>query len=151
MLQNLVTTPETEPDADTIIIDGAALVHSLPPWISKTFEEYAMFDVLPTIQAYSTKYNRTDIVFDVYHQSSLKAEIRSKRGRGVRRRVTKEGKIPSNWRNFLRVNDNKVELFNFLTDKIAHMSSQNVVIVTQGRRCCQQPNYQSGWGGTMQS
>ena len=131
ILQNLVTTPETEPDADTIIIDGAALVHSLPPRISKTFEEYAMFDVLPTIQAYSTKYNRTDIVFDVYHQSSLKAEIRSKRGRGVRRRVTKEGKIPSNWQNFLRVNDNKVELFNFLADKIAHMSSQNVVIVTK--------------------
>ena len=97
ILQNLVTTPETEPDADTIIIDGAALVHSLPPRISKTFEEYAMFDVLPTIQAYSTKYNRTDIVFDVYHQSSLKAEIRSKRGSGVRRRMTKEGKIPSNW------------------------------------------------------
>ena len=131
ILQNLVTTPETEPDADTIIIDGAALVHSLPPRNSKTFEEYAMFDVLPTIQAYSTKYNRTDIVFDVYHQSSLKAETRSKRGRGVRRRVTKEGKIPSNWRNFLRENDNKVELFNFLADKIAHMSSQNVVIVTK--------------------
>lgn len=131
ILQNLVTTPETEPDADTIIIDGAALVHSLPPRISKTFEEYAMFDVLPTIQAYSTKYNRTDIVFDVYHQSSLKAETRSKRGRGVRRRVTKEGKIPSNWRNFLRENDNKVELFNFLADKIGHMSSQNVVIVTK--------------------
>ena len=131
ILQNLVTTPETEPDADTIIIDGAALVYSLPPRISKTFEEYAMFDVLPTIQAYSTKYNRTDIVFDVYHQSSLKVEIRSKRGRGVRRRVTKEGKIPSNWRNFLRVNDNKVELFNFLADKIAHMSTQNVVIVTK--------------------
>ena len=70
-------------------------------------------------------------MFDVYHQSSLKAEIRSKRGRGVRRRVTKEGKIPSNWQNFLRVNDNKVELFNFLADKIAHMSSQNVVIVTK--------------------
>ena len=70
-------------------------------------------------------------MFDVYHQSSLKAETRSKRGRGVRRRVTKEGKIPSNWRNFLRVNDNKVELFNFLADKIAHMSSQNVVIVTK--------------------
>ena len=49
----------------------------------------------------------------------------------MRRRVTKEGKIPSNWRNFLRVNDNKVELFNLLADKIAHMSSQNVVIVTK--------------------
>ena len=84
IFETLIATSETEPDADTIIIDGTALVHSLPPRISKTFEEYAMFDVLPIIQTYSieyTKYKRTDNVFDVYHQSSLKAETRSKRGR----------------------------------------------------------------------
>lgn len=97
ILESQVTTPEAEPDTDTIIIDGAALVNSLPPRSSKTFEEYAMLDVLPRIQAYSTKYKRTDIVFDVYRPSSLKAETRSKRGRGVRRRVTGKGKIPSNW------------------------------------------------------
>lgn len=131
ILENLVTIPENEPDANTVIIDGAALIHSLPPRISKTFEEYAKFDVLPTIRAYSTKYKRTDIVFDVYRQSSLKAETRSKRGRGGRRRVTKDGKIPLNWRNFLRESDNKVELFNFLADHIAQVSSQNVVIVTK--------------------
>ena len=88
IFETLIATSETETDADTIIIDGTALVHSLPPRISKTFEEYAMFDVLRRIQTYSTKYKRTDIVFDVYHQSSLKAETRSKRGRGVRHRVT---------------------------------------------------------------
>ncbi|KAJ8405993.1 hypothetical protein AAFF_G00308810 [Aldrovandia affinis] len=85
ILESQVTTPEAEPDADTIIIDGAA----------------------------------------------LKAETRSKRGRGVRRRVTGKGKIPSNWRNFLRENDNKAELFNFLADKIAHVATPNVVIVTK--------------------
>ncbi|KAJ8415665.1 hypothetical protein AAFF_G00402220 [Aldrovandia affinis] len=97
----------------------------------KGVQEYAMLDVLPTIQAYSTKYKRTDIVFDVYRPSSLKAETRSKRGRGVRRRVTGKGKIPSNWRNFLRENDNKAELFNFLADKIARVATPNVVIVTK--------------------
>jgi len=131
ILESQVTTPEAEPDTDTIIIDGAALVNSLPPRSSKTFEEYAMLDVLPRIQAYSTKYKRTDIVFDVYRPSSLKAETRSKRGRGVRRRVTGKGKIPSNWRNFLRENDNKAELFNFLADKIARVATPNVVIVTK--------------------
>ncbi|KAJ8419194.1 hypothetical protein AAFF_G00006930 [Aldrovandia affinis] len=85
ILESQVTTPEAEPDADTIIIDGAA----------------------------------------------LKAETRSKRGRGVRRRVTGKGKIPSNWRNFLRENDNKAELFNFLADKIARVATPNVVIVTK--------------------
>lgn len=29
---------------DTIITDGAKLVKSLPPWSSKTFEEYVMLD-----------------------------------------------------------------------------------------------------------
>eukprot|EP00745_Piridium_sociabile_P026562 TRINITY_DN4240_c0_g2_i9.p1 TRINITY_DN4240_c0_g2~~TRINITY_DN4240_c0_g2_i9.p1 ORF type:complete len:1084 (-),score=281.98 TRINITY_DN4240_c0_g2_i9:490-3741(-) len=131
ILETHVTSPETEPEADTIIIDGSALVNSLPPRSSKTFEDYAVLDVLPTIQTHSTKYKRTDIVFDVYRPSSLKAETRAKRGRGVRRRVTSNGKIPSNWRNFLRDNDNKTELFNFLADKIAQMATPNVVIVTK--------------------
>jgi len=87
--------------------------------------------VLPTIQAYSTKYQRMDLVFDVYQPSSLKAETRTKRGRGVRRRVESKGKIPQNWQNFLRNNDNKTELFNFLADKISQMSTPNTVIVTR--------------------
>ena len=131
ILESQVTIPEAEPYADTIIIDGAALVNSLPPRSSKTFEEYAMLDILPTIHAYSTKYSRTDIVFDVYRPCSLKAETRLKRGHGVRRRVTGLGKIPSKWQTFLRENDNKAELFNFLADKIAGMATPNVVIVTK--------------------
>ena len=85
--------------------------------------------VLPTIQAYSTKYQRMDLVFDVYQPSSLKT--RTKRGRGVRRRVESKGKIPQNWQNFLRNNDNKTDLFNFLADKISQMSTPNTVIVTR--------------------
>ncbi|KAJ8358245.1 hypothetical protein AAFF_G00020150 [Aldrovandia affinis] len=81
ILESQVTTPEAEPDADTIIIDGAALIKA--------------------------------------------------RTRGETRRVTGKGKIPSNWRNFLRENDNKAELFNFLADKIARVATPNVVIVTK--------------------
>lgn len=124
ILETHVTIPDVEPEADTIIIDGSSLVNSLPPRTSKTFEEYEVLDILPTIQGCLTKYNRTDIVFDVYQPSSLKAEARSKRGRGVRRRVTEKDKVPSNCRNFLRDNDNKTELFNFLADKIAQMAAQ---------------------------
>lgn len=99
ILESQFTTLETE--ADTIIIDGAALVNSLPPRSSKTFEEYTMLDVLPTIHAYSTKYMRTDIVFDVYRPSCLKAESRLKHRCGLRLRVTREGKNPSNRQNFM--------------------------------------------------
>ena len=45
--------------------------------------------------------------------------------------VTRRCKGPSNWRNFLGDNDNKTDLFNFLADKIEHMPSPNMVIVTK--------------------
>ena len=77
------------------------------------------------------KYKRTDIVFDVYKSSSLKNETRSKRGHGVRRRVTSNGKMPTNWRNFLRDNNNKTELFSFLAEQIAQISTPNVNIATK--------------------
>ena len=70
-------------------------------------------------------------MFDVYRPSSLKAEARSKRGHGARRRVTSRCKVPSNWHNFLRDNDNKTDLFNFLADKFEQMPSPNMVIVTK--------------------
>ena len=70
-------------------------------------------------------------MFDVYRPSSLAAEARSKRGHGARRRVTIRCKVPSNWRNFLRDNDNKTDIFNFLADKIEQMPSPNMVIVTK--------------------
>ncbi|KAJ8353458.1 hypothetical protein SKAU_G00210250 [Synaphobranchus kaupii] len=131
IFEDLVPLPDTEPKADGIIIDGSTLINSLPPRTSKTFDEYAALDVLPTIQVYSSKYERTDIVFDVYRKASLKAETRSRRGLGARRRVTDNGKVPRNWRSFLRENDNKTELFNFLADKIVRMHTPNTVIVTK--------------------
>src|SRR6218665_3393901 len=46
------------------------------------------------------------------------AETRSKRGCGVRRRVTGSGKIPSNWRRFLRDNNNKTSSSQMLLTKL---------------------------------
>ena len=131
LLQSQVVIPDTEPEADTIIIDGSALVNSMHPRTSKTFDDYARVHVLPTMQAFSAKYKRTDIVFDIYLPSSLKCETRSKRGKGVRRRVAGGNKMPKNWQSFLRDDNNKTELFHFLADKIAEMHTVNVVIVTK--------------------
>ena len=46
--------------------------------------------------------------------------------------MTNRNKVPSNWRNFLRHNDNKTDLFHFLADKIALMTVANMVVVTKG-------------------
>ena len=114
-LETHFTPPDTEPETSAIILDGSALINALPPRISKTFEEYAVLEVVPQVHAYSCTYIRTDIVFHIYWSPSLKAETRSKRGIGSRRRVTDKGKIPQNWRSFLRDNSNKTDLHFYLT------------------------------------
>ncbi|CAE1315726.1 unnamed protein product [Acanthosepion pharaonis] len=71
VLQTKVELPNTKPETDVLIVDGAFLVNTVTP---KTFEEYARQDILPKVQYYSNNYKRTDINFDVYHESSLKSE-----------------------------------------------------------------------------
>ena len=61
-----------------------------------TFEEYAALEFVSKVQSYCSKYSRIDLVFDVYKSSSLKAETRTKRGFGARRRVSEKGNIPKN-------------------------------------------------------
>ena len=132
ILENYVTTPTDEPSADAIVIDGSELIYTLPPRTSKTFDSYATLDVLPVIKAYTMKYSRTDVVFDVYLPSSLKSETRSCRGQGIRRKVTASGKLPSNWQSCMRDSENKTELFLFLADRIATITSPNLLNVTKG-------------------
>lgn len=38
----------------------------------------------------------------------------------------------SSWHNFLKQNDNKTELFQFLVIRVAQMSAPNLVIITNG-------------------
>ena len=74
ILEGKVTLPDAEPVTDAIIIDGSALVNSLPPRTSKTFAEYAEMEFIPKVVACANRYHRTDIVFDTYQASSLKSE-----------------------------------------------------------------------------
>ena len=58
ILQALVTLPDSEPEGDTIIIDGSALINSLPPRSPKTFADYAKEDILPKVESFGTKFKR---------------------------------------------------------------------------------------------
>eukprot|EP00745_Piridium_sociabile_P026549 TRINITY_DN4240_c0_g1_i3.p1 TRINITY_DN4240_c0_g1~~TRINITY_DN4240_c0_g1_i3.p1 ORF type:complete len:1496 (-),score=398.92 TRINITY_DN4240_c0_g1_i3:837-5324(-) len=132
ILQAQVTLPDREPEGDAIIIDGSALIHAMPPRSTKSFDDYAREDILPKVESYGAKYERVDIVFDVYKKASLKSETRSKRGKGIRRRVTGRSKTPTNWRGFLRDDNNKAELFHFLAEKMCEVETRSTVIVTRG-------------------
>ena len=72
--------PDRDPEGDAIIIDGSAFINAIPPWNSKTFDEYAREDILPKVNYCGGKYDRVDIVFDGYKKSSLKSETKVKRG-----------------------------------------------------------------------
>ena len=71
-----------------------------------------------------------DIVWDRYVEESLKTHARSKRGVGLRRRVEPSSTIPSNWQSFLRVDDNKTELFSFLASSAARIVTSKQLIST---------------------
>ena len=113
-----------------MIIDGAALVNMLKPDTSRTFNEYAATVFLPYIRRQLDTVKRIDVVWDVYLKDSLKGTAREKRGKGLRRRVEGRNTIPRNWQIFLRVDENKTELFEFLAQCITELQVDGKQIVT---------------------
>ncbi len=59
---------------------------------------------------------------------------RSKRGKGVRRRVDPETRLPTNWQAFLRIDSNKAELFGYLAEKLISFDEfqEKEVVTTKG-------------------
>ena len=57
--------------------------------------------------------------------------VRVKLWRGVKSIVLDSISIPHNWPNFLRVGAKKMELFNFLSDKMVVIAYENVIIGKQ--------------------
>ncbi len=66
----------------------------------------------------------------MYVPGSLKTDTRSKRGKGIRRRVEPQNAIPGNWQEFLRINDNKTELFSFLARCVVGIATDKQIITT---------------------
>lgn len=134
-LEKLCTSEGEAPTVDVIILDGAAVVNMLRPVGAKTFQDYATLVFLPYIKAQLSKVTRVDIIWDVYRQDSLKCTTREKRGKGVRRRVTAANSIPGNWQEFLRIDDNKTELFDFLAHQVVeNLSTEKEVFSTCGEK-----------------
>ena len=90
----------------------------LKPATTKSFNEYAHEVFKPYILSKFQQTMRLDLVWDRYLPDSLKGTARAKRGKGVRRRVVGGASIPGNWASFLRVDDNKTELFSFLSGAV---------------------------------
>lgn len=124
----------TAPTVDVTIFDGAAVVQMLNPGTSTTFEEYAEQIFLPYISSHLKVNSRLDIVWDIYRPDSLKAALREKRGRGTRKRVGPTHTMPKNWKSFLCVDENKSELFSFLSQKLVHLETKEKQIYATHER-----------------
>lgn len=130
------------PSVDALLLDGAAIVNILKPGPSKTFEEYSHIIFLPYVRSQLQNVCRIDVVWDRYIADSLKNTTRSKRGKGIRRRVKPDTRIPGNWAAFLRVDENKEELFHYLAEQLMTIgpehgeviSTKGEAVVCNGRR-----------------
>ena len=104
------------PPVEALLLNGAAIVNMPKPGASKTFQEYSETVFLPHVTNQLRNVEKVDVVWDRYLPGSLKDSARSKRGKGIRRRVRPDTRIPGNWTAFLRVDENKKELFLYLVE-----------------------------------
>ena len=88
---------------------------------------------MPYVRAQLRHVKRLDIVWDDYFQTSLKATTRGNRGTGVQRQVASNNQLPRNWKEFLRTDENKRELFKFLADCIASVEVEKQIISIYGK------------------
>ena len=117
-LPNASSQLKKQVSVDAIILDGAVVVQMLQPTAASTFEEYFNSIFAPYILRHLEVVKRLDIVWDVYRDDSLKKAMREKRGSGQRRKVLPSTRVPSDWKGFLRDDDNKDELFKLLATKV---------------------------------
>jgi len=90
----------------------------------KTFCDYAR-DIFLKLQI--DKVKRVVVVWDDYRAGSLKQQTQEKRGKEVRRCVAPMNAVPKNWEEFLRLSDNKKELFSYLSREIITIQTEKQV------------------------
>ena len=73
---------------------------------------------------------RLDIVWDRYFTNCLKSATRGKRGCGIKIRVLPDPLMPTNFKAFLRVDENKTALFTFLADQLALVETEGKVLIS---------------------
>ena len=92
-------------DTTVLVLDMAAVIHMVKPTRANVFGEYNQKHLIPFLESQiNSKCIRIDGVWDRYHEDSLKAQTRVKRGEchGKRKRVATNIPIPkgADWQFF---------------------------------------------------
>ena len=114
-----------------VILDGAVIVNVTKPRTPVSFDGYIRQVMEHLRKQLRGDVQRVDMVFDAYWKGSLKAATRRKRGKRIRRHVEGNKQVPSNWQEFLRVDNNKSELFHLISDRIVNEEFAGLLIVTR--------------------
>ena len=110
--------PEAPTQFDVKVFDGPAVVHALPRGDATTFGDYSAGNFIHWTNHQLRSCKQMDIVWDTYREGSLKDTTREKRGKGVRKKVAPQTKLPGNFATFLQESKNKEELFALLTEEV---------------------------------
>lgn len=129
--EKLQTTVQSDkPVVQCVVLDGSAVVQMLKVSSSvTTFREYAENIFRRHVHAVLRSCLRVDVVFDVYVENSLKRLTRLDRGSGQKRRVLPDCSLPKNWHEFLHVDENKTQLFQYLAVVITELVVEGKTIV----------------------
>lgn len=99
---------------------------------AKTFGDYSE-KIQKYVSQFTNKFQRVDVIWDVYRENSLKRGTREKRGVGRIQKVDPSLNIPKNWTKFLNVDENKQQLFDLLARDFVKIESPNCLIVTNAK------------------
>ena len=120
------------PTVECSVIDGAAFVNVHQPRTSTNFGEYCKQEIKQNISYTLGQASYVDLVFDVYRDITTKGATRAGRGKGVRVSVRNNTPI-GNFKDFVRVGDNKKELFNMIADTTPSIQSDTLLIATKNK------------------
>ena len=114
-----------------VVLEGSVLVNLAKPKKNQSFKDYATDVFCPQIRKHMNDYSAqpVDIKFDMYKDESLKASTRVKRGKRISRKVLDKSVAPTNWRIFLRLDQNKTELFCYVSITIIQHGDKGDVIM----------------------
>ena len=112
-----------------LILDGAAIVHMLPPGTSSNFNDYCNNIFVPYIDRLLQTVQRIDLVFDCYLVNSLKLQTRTSRGSGQRINVKPSTIIPKQFDKFLSVDSNKEQLFTMIAKILISWHTKRKLVI----------------------
>ena len=114
---NQAADPPSNFQADAVILDGAVIVQMLPVETARTFDEYFNAIFAPYVLHQMETANRVDLVFDEYRKDR-RLQLEKNEEVGNAEEFSLNVLIPCDWKGFLRVDENKTELFRYLSEKV---------------------------------